>query len=123
MWAAFRGDLALARLLVKHGARINEPDGFGSALSQAAWANRIEMARWLVEQGADVHARDRFSQFTPLHWAALTETGNAELVDVLIKNGANVNAEGGEPIDAFMGIPQTPLSSPANVAIRQSLAL
>jgi ankyrin repeat protein len=109
MWAAFRGDLPLAKLLVKAGARVNEPDGFGSALTQAAWADRFEMAHWLVEQGADVNARDRFSQFTPLHWAALTESGNADLVSLLIKKGADVNAEGGEPIDAFMSIPQTPL--------------
>src|SRR5688500_3374195 len=49
------------------------------------------------------------TEFTALHWAAGSDRPSADLVETLLKNGANPNAEGGAPVDAFMGIPQTPL--------------
>src|SRR5262249_30357198 len=42
-------------------------------------------------------------------WAASTEEGSPALLKLLLSNGANPNAEGGQNIDAFMDIPQTPL--------------
>jgi ankyrin repeat protein len=109
MWAAARGDLAMIELLLKAGARINEEEGFGTALTQAAWMDRTEAARLLLKHGAEVNATERFSGFTALHWAASTETADATLTKLLLKHGANANAEGGEPVDAFLGVPQTPL--------------
>jgi ankyrin repeat protein len=109
MWAAFRGDKVMVKYLLDHGAEVNSPEGFGSALTQAAWNDRAEVADYLLLRGAEVNQKDFMSEFTPLHWAAGSERGSADTVKVLLKHGANPNAEGGAPVDAFMGIPQTPL--------------
>ncbi len=109
MWAAARGDLAMMKVLIGAGANVNEPEGFGTALIQAAWMDQIEAARLLIKHGADVNAKDFRSGYTALHWAASSERNSSEFVDLLLKNGANPNAEGGEQVDAFLGVPQTPL--------------
>ena len=44
---------------------------------------------------------------TPLHWAAGTESPGADLVKLLLKHGADPNAEFGERYDPFLGVPQT----------------
>jgi ankyrin repeat protein len=109
MWAAFRGDHAMARFLLDSGADINSSEGFGTALIQAAWNDQTEMAKYLLKRNANPNQADFMADFTPLHWAAGSERSNPDLVNALLKHGANPNAEGGAPVDAFMGIPQTPL--------------
>lgn len=109
MWAVFRGERDIARFLLHSGAEINAHEGFGSALMQAGWADRDDMARFLLKNGADVHQRDMTCDFTPLHWAAYTGDRDGTLVRTLLKHGADPNSEAGAPVDAFMGIAQTPL--------------
>jgi len=109
MWAAYRGDTAIMKLLVDAGADVNAEGGLGTPLSQAAWANRTAAARWLIEHGANVNQVSHLDGYTPLHWAASTESSDAKLVKLLLKRGANPNAEGGMHIEAFMDVPQTPL--------------
>ncbi|MGZ8900417.1 MAG: ankyrin repeat domain-containing protein, partial [Limisphaerales bacterium] len=109
MWAAFRGDRAMARFLIDSGADVNASEGFGSALSQAAWNDQDGMAKYLLKRGAAVDQKDAMAEFTPLHWAAGSERPSSAVVETLLKHGANPNAEGGAPVDAFMGIRQTPL--------------
>lgn len=109
MWAAYRGDAAIMQLLVDAGADVNAAGGLGTPLSQAAWADRTAAARWLIERGANVNQVSHLDGYTPLHWAASTESSDAKLVKLLLKRGANPNAEGGAHIDAFMDVPQTPL--------------
>ena len=108
-WAAFRGNIDMAAFLLRSGAEINSAEGFGSALTQAVWGGREEMAEFLLKNGADAQQKDFMTGFTPLHWAAASEPPNSRLVETLLKHGADPNSEGGEPVDAFMGIPQTPL--------------
>lgn len=111
MWAAFRGNKRMAKFLIESGADVNSSEGFGSALSQAAWNDQADMAKFLLKRGATVDQKDAVNEFTPLHWAAGSERSNsAAVVETLLKHSANPNAEGGGPVDAFMGIPQTPLS-------------
>jgi ankyrin repeat protein len=110
MWAAFRGDQVLARLLLKRGAKVDEFTAGGSALTQAAWGGRAEMARLLLEAGAQVNQRDLVANYTPLHWAACSERSSPALVEVLLAHGADPNAEGGQPVDNFLGATETPLS-------------
>jgi ankyrin repeat protein len=109
MWASARGDLALMKVLLDAGATVNEPEGFGTALIQAAWMNQVEAAKLLLKHGADVHARDVRSGYTALHWAASSDRNDSKLVDLLIQHGADPNSEGGQEVDAFLGIPRSPL--------------
>jgi ankyrin repeat protein len=110
MWAAFLGDEASARLLLKRGAKVNEFTVGGSALTHAAWGGQVEMAKLLLEAGAEVNQRDLVANYTPLHWAASAERSSPALVEFLLAHGADANAEGGQPVDNFLGATETPLS-------------
>lgn len=60
-----------------------------SALHWAACYNRRPAAEFLLEQGADVNARDNLGM-TPLHYAALG--GHVTMVEILLAKKADVNA-------------------------------
>ena len=109
MWAAFRGNETLIKLLLARGAKVNEFTLIGSALTQAAWAGNARAARALLEAGAQIDQRDLVANYTPLHWAASSERADATLVNLLLARGADANAEGGQPVDGFLGVAQTPL--------------
>lgn len=109
MWAAARGDVAMIKLLLAAGADVNASEGFGTALTQTAWMDKPAAAELLLAHGAAVNQPEFATGYTALHWAASSDNGDATLVNLLLKHGANPNAEGGEPVDAFLGIPQTPL--------------
>jgi ankyrin repeat protein/mono/diheme cytochrome c family protein len=110
MWAAFQGNEPLIRLLLERGAKVNDFVVIGSALSQAAWGGHFGAARLLLQAGAQVDQRDLIANYTPLHWAASSEHASPALVEFLVARGADVNAEGGQPVDNFLGATQTPLS-------------
>ena len=81
------------RILAKDPKFIETKDRYGRTLlflAVAATKNETEMAARLLELGADVDAAEQ-NGFTPLYWAAFD--GNAELVDLLLANGANANAK------------------------------
>ncbi len=109
MWAAYNNDVPMLQFLLEYGAKADLGTGFGTPLTQAAWHDNVETARLLLEKKVQVDARD-FARFTPLHWAASTESPRADLVELLLKAGADPSAEGGETIDAFLSVPQSPLS-------------
>ena len=98
----------MVRLLLEHGADPNQATLYGSPLSQACWNDGVEAARILIDRGAKVDARDAFADFTPLHWAAGSETLRPDLVKLLLASGADPNAAGGGPVEAFEMVPQTP---------------
>ena len=108
MWAAFNNDVPMVRLLLEHGADPNQTTLYGSPLSQACWSDGVEAARILIDRGAKVDARDAFADFTPLHWAAASETLRPDLVKLLLAGGADPNAAGGGPVESFELVPQTP---------------
>jgi len=56
----------------------------------AVHSGDIEEVKQLLTQGVDVNVRSKRG-WTPLHWA--TKYGNREIVDLLLANGADVNAE------------------------------
>lgn len=109
LWAAFRGNTEMIAVLLRAGAQVNVPTGLGTALSQAAWADRTDAAQMLLTAGAKPDLAGPQDGYQPLHWATSTEEGNQALVTLLLKHGANPNAGGGEPVDAFRGTEQTPL--------------
>lgn len=109
MWAAFRNNESIIKLLIARGANVNDFTPMGSALTHAAWAGNAIAARILLEAGAEVDQRDLVANYTPLHWAASSERADARLVELLLAKGADPNAEGGQPVDAFLGVTQTPM--------------
>jgi ankyrin repeat protein len=108
MWAAYRNDVRMVGLLLDRGADPNQSTYFGGPLSQACWSNSLQAAELLIARGANVHARDAVANFTPLHWAAGTESPGPQLVKLLLDNSAGPNAVGGEPVGALALVPQTP---------------
>jgi ankyrin repeat protein len=110
MWAAFLGDEAMCKLLLERGAKVNDFVETGGALGQAAWGGHAGAARLLLEAGAQVDQRDLIANYTPLHWAASSERSSPAVVELLIARGADANAEGGQNVDNYLGVAQTPLS-------------
>src|SRR5262249_35068920 len=81
---------------------------FGNPLSHACWSDSFEAAELLIARGASVSARDALANFTPLHWAAGSESLRPSLVKLLLANGADPNAAGGEPVGAVGLVPHAP---------------
>jgi hypothetical protein len=108
MWAAYHNDVRMVRLLLERGADPNQSTYFGNPLSHACWSDSFEAAELLIARGANVHARDAVANFTPLHWAAGTESPRPQLVKLLLAHRADANPAGGEPVGAFGLVPQTP---------------
>lgn len=109
-WAVFRGHESMIKFLLARGAKVNDFTLIGSALTQAGWAGGADAAHLLLDSGAEVNARDLVANYTPLHWAASSERASAALVELLLARGADPNAEGGQPVDGFLGEVQTPLT-------------
>ena len=61
MYAAYAGDLEMARLMLENGAPVNVQTDVGTtALMFAAAYGYIEMVRFLVENGADIHIQNGY---------------------------------------------------------------
>src|SRR5262245_23383046 len=108
MWAAYHNNGPLVRLLLERRADKNLSTPFGSPLSHACLGDSFAAAELLIARGANPGARDAMANFTPLHWAAGTESSRAELVELPLAIRADPNAVGGEPVGAFGLAPQTP---------------
>jgi len=95
MSAAGKGNTAVLRLLLKHGAQVNAKDKFGiTALFAAIAANLPDAARVLIESGADTRARLEVVGVDPLMAAA--QVGNVPILESLLSAGADVQAKDAE---------------------------
>ncbi|RIK61584.1 hypothetical protein DCC62_27540 [candidate division KSB1 bacterium] len=92
MSAAYNGDIAEVRKLIKEGADVNETNVEGqTALMSATRQNQVEVVKVLVENGADVNSKAQGSiEVTALMIAA--RFGYDDIMKILIDNGADVNA-------------------------------
>ncbi|KAL8592133.1 Poly [ADP-ribose] polymerase tankyrase-2 [Nucella lapillus] len=90
--AAKAGDMELVKKLVTtnvHAVNCRDVDGRHSTpLHFAAGYNRVAVVEYLLEHGADVHAKDK-GGLVPLHNAC--SYGHYEVTELLIKHGACVN--------------------------------
>ena len=85
--AARLGDLARVRTLLDAGTRADNEGRHGvTALMQAAGGGHLEVARLLIERGANVNARERFFSSSVLATAARSK--KPELVRLLLEKGA-----------------------------------
>jgi hypothetical protein len=92
MIGAWEGNIALMELFHLRGADIDRTNRFGeTALMLAAWKNRKDAVRWLLDRGAQPNrGNGEVRQWTALHYA--TFGGHGELVDTLLGSGADINA-------------------------------
>jgi len=95
--AAFRGWLAIAKLLLDHGANTTAESDHGETplhlVSRGKYGPQedgVGIAQLLLERGADVDARNK-NEATPLHSAAFK--GRLEVARVLLDHGADMTAE------------------------------
>lgn len=91
-WAADRGDLEMARMLVYAGAGLEAVTRMAeyTPLHLASRAGHGAVVRALLEAGSDPAAPTGSGGATPLHLAAAA--GDAEAVAALIEHGADVDA-------------------------------
>jgi ankyrin repeat protein len=95
---AKKGDLARVQQLIESGVDINATDRRNlTALMWASSNGNIEIARLLIEKGADVNAH---SGWTALIWAAAK--GQTDVVKLLLEKGADINAVNSAGCTALM---------------------
>lgn len=90
-WAVMLRDVNRVRASLDQGANVNAKDEDKSgytALMSAAMNGLTDVAKVLLDKGADVNIKDNYGG-TALEYAALF--GNADIVKLLLEKGANVN--------------------------------
>lgn len=94
--AAFGGDVEIVKLLLAHGATVNCPDGpfQNQPLSMALLWNHHDVARLLIERGANVNARAPFPAGgeTSLVMSAYDDTRDPAIARMLVERGADINS-------------------------------
>ena len=87
--AANAGRLEAVTLLAKSGANVNAPSADVPPLVIAALQRRADIVTVLVENAADVNAKDTSGRTTLI---VAAENGQKEIVDLLVAKGADVNS-------------------------------
>src|SRR5262245_5452207 len=92
-WAAERGDVAMADMLVYAGANVSAVTRIGqyTPLHLASRSGSAPVVAALLKAGADASARSTTTGVTALHLAA--SAGNANVVKLLLDAGADANAK------------------------------
>lgn len=97
--AAMTGNIRIARELLQRGADIDTARNFGTALHMALFAGNPEMARFLIEQGANPTIPSQRGHGTqPIVLSAYNDHGDPTLTKLLVARGVDVNTanEAGE---------------------------
>lgn len=100
--ACFFGHTAIVDLLLTRGAEVNSPSRNGlrvQPLNSAVAGQHLDIARLLLDHGADPNARQG-EDFAPLHGAA--QNGQVEMIQLLLAHGADPhlnNMDGKTPHD------------------------
>ena len=92
-YASYCGFLSIVKFFVaEHSQEVHARSFFrgSTSLHHASREGHIEVARFLVECGADARAQDNYGT-TPLHLAS--EGGHLDIVRFLIERGADVRAQ------------------------------
>lgn len=91
LWAASEGKCDLVESILMRDITTKDSvdeDGY-TPLHRAAYSNNVDIAKILIQYGANVNAKTEF-EWTPLHSAV--KWSNAECAALLLQHGADVNA-------------------------------
>ena len=92
LWAAFYDNSNLLNWLIDNQADVNRQDRNGySALHFAAQEKRVEVAKLLLEAGAQIDVLDIHGN-TPLWTAVFSAKGDMRLVQLYVQSGANLDS-------------------------------
>lgn len=88
-YAAKEGNIDAAKLILEKAKTLGIKEKvICSALHWAVISNKTEMAKYLLDEGANIEGADDLGGYTPL-----METSMLEMVQILVSRGANVNAK------------------------------
>jgi ankyrin repeat protein len=89
--AAAAGHVSTVRLLMDHGAEINDSDLNGVPLALASAFGHTEVVKTLLDRGANIEIQDNRG-IRPLHSSVSSKRGNVDVVRLLLDRGADINA-------------------------------
>lgn len=91
-WAVDGGKTGCIQWLLDNGINVDVEDDSGCSplIRLASMNGSVDVARILVENGADVNKVDKFRKSSLM---AAAVNGNLALVELLVENGANLHAE------------------------------
>lgn len=99
--AVKKGNLKQVEIILKNDPElINAADETGR--TQLHWACRgvhIKIVEYLIENGADVNARD-INDVTPLY--SLSFRGQTDCIELVIRNGADIGTKDAGGLDALL---------------------
>ncbi len=87
--AAWNNHVEAVKWLLAHGVSLNRDGNYWSALHYAVFNGHSALAKYLIEQGADVNARSP-NRSTPLMMAV--REGREDLAKALVESGADIKA-------------------------------
>lgn len=93
MIASRSGWMSVAQYMIAKGADVNAKNAYGTTPLMFASANdNLNIAEFLINQGANVNETN-IEGATPLIYASLGFVSKLDMVKLLIKSGADINAE------------------------------
>jgi len=88
-FACIDGDIDAVKYLCENGADINGKIGTHTFLYQAIAYKKIQVAKFLIDMGANVNFQDKDNDETPLHKATMCHEPDYDIITYLLDAGAD----------------------------------